>query len=692
MSPAELPRRRARVLLVAFMLTLHFALLVDGARRDGLTFDEPAFLAGAVACWQENDYRLSPDGGALPLRIQGLALRVAGLRVRTDTNEWRISNAYRLGQELLYTSPRKPAEILLIGRLPIALMSVLLGLLVHGLALRLFGPGAALLSLLLYALSPAFLANGHLATADITASLAFLLAAWLAARCLKRLTWSCLALSCLATAAAFCSKMSAILLVPIVLSIVLVRAIAGAPLEVRLGRARVVRGGRVIGIGLALLLVHALAAVAAIWALHGLRFEAFREPDAASVMKDRGWEANMPDDAVGRTVAFARAHRLLPEAWLYGLQYTDFHAQSRRSYAAGQHSMTGWWWFFPFVVAIKTPLATLALTALALVALVASWRRGRRLTRAREDEPEPTAAWARSPPGADLLALLPLLALAGIYGGVAVASNVNVGLRHVLPVLATGLVIAGAAWRLADGAASRRRMIAILAGVAALEGLLSHPHHLAWMNAAAGPPSRRWHQAVDSSLDWGQGLPALRDALPSLRHPGETAWLAYFGTADPPAEGIDAEALASVPYRWNRRIGTPLHGGLYCVGATSLAQLWSQACPGPWHEDHERAWQDVRPLARRMFDADAGERERLLARDGPELWSAIVLRYEELELGRLAATLRHREPDAVLAGGAMLVYRLTDEEVEHALFGQPAELLSGPPAIPVTLEPFHVAE
>src|SRR6185369_11345520 len=187
---------------------------------------------------------------------------------------------------------------------------------------------------------------------------------------------------------------------------------------------------------------------------------------------------------------------------------------------------------------------------------------------------------------------------------------------------------------------------------AAVECLLGHPDHLAWMNAAAGPPTHRWRLLADSSLDWGQGLPALREALPKLRRPGETAWLAYFGTADPPADGIDAEALASGPFRWSRRLETPLHGGLYCVGATSLVQIWSQTCPGPWHVDYERAWQEVQPLVRSFFDADVDAREAMLARDGRSWWSTVVWRYEELELGRLCAMLRQREPDAALAGGA----------------------------------------
>ena len=93
--------------------------------------------------------------------------------------------------------------------------------------------------------------------------------------------------------------------------------------------------------------------VSAIWVVHGLRHPAFREPDPTATLKDGGWEAYAGHDAVGRGIGFARAHRLLPEAWLFGLQYTAANAGERRAYAAGRYSTAGWWWYFPFTVAIK---------------------------------------------------------------------------------------------------------------------------------------------------------------------------------------------------------------------------------------------------------------------------------------------------------------------------------------------------
>src|SRR5690606_38824056 len=63
---------------------------------------------------------------------------------------------------------------------------------------------------------------------------------------------------------------------------------------------------------------------------------------------------------------FARRHQLLPEAYIYGCAHVWKFWRGRSSFLNGRISDTGWRAFFPYAFAIKTPLGSFAVIALAL--------------------------------------------------------------------------------------------------------------------------------------------------------------------------------------------------------------------------------------------------------------------------------------------------------------------------------------
>src|SRR6185295_12518362 len=62
---------------------------------------------------------------------------------------------------------------------------------------------------------------------------------------------------------------------------------------------------------------------------------------------------------------FARDHRLLPEAYLYGFAFSLWHTSSRRAFLNGDYREGGWWYFFPYSLLVKTPLPLFILLAAA---------------------------------------------------------------------------------------------------------------------------------------------------------------------------------------------------------------------------------------------------------------------------------------------------------------------------------------
>lgn len=297
-----------------------------------------------------------------------------------------------------------------------------------------------------------------------------------------------------------------------------------------------------------------------------------------------------------------------------------------------------------------------------------------------------------------LYAITPLLMLIGVYWAFALTTHLNIGHRHLLPVIPAAMVLAGAAgpslarvfdrrrelasWRSRPwkglGGDARATVARALAGFLliwhAFESMRIAPHYLAYFNPLDGGPRQAYRHLVDSSLDWGQDLPGLkkwldREGLQGPNHP--PVYLSYFGTARPQYYDIDAKLLPGFSDRWVPRVPEPLTGGVYCISATMLQGVYLTA-PGAWSSESEERYQITLANLRILESTANDERARaaLLRQTGEELWWKVFHAMEQLRFARLAAHLRLREPDAQI-GYSILIYRLADADVARALFGPP---------------------
>ena len=117
---------------------------------------------------------------------------------------------------------------LFLARLPTLLLGILLGCLVWRWAHALFGPAGGALALLLYTFCPNVLAHAHLVTTDMATALGMFAAVYSLWRYLERPSRPRLAIAAAAFGLAQLTKATAILLVPILASILLVRALREA--------------------------------------------------------------------------------------------------------------------------------------------------------------------------------------------------------------------------------------------------------------------------------------------------------------------------------------------------------------------------------------------------------------------------------------------------------------------------------
>ena len=202
------------------------------------------------------------------------------------------------------------------------------------------------------------------------------------------------------------------------------------------------------------------------------------------------------------------------------------------------------------------------------------------------------------------------------------------------------------------------------------ESLSAWPNYLAFFNQFVGRSRNGYQYLVDSSLDWGQDLPSLHQWLeknvPAAS--GTPVYLSYFGTGDPKFYGIDALLLpgyfdVAPPQTF------PLQHGVYCLSATMLQGVYSRF-HRPWTPANETLYRQVRAETNRWNSAsnDPVARKHLLQEHGANDWAACIQIYGDLRLARLCAYLRHRTPDDEV-GYSILIYRLSDQEVQQALGG-----------------------
>ena len=211
--------------------------------------------------------------------------------------------------------------MLLRGRAMTSILGVALAVLVYGWSRRLFGPLAGLVSLALFAFSPSMLTHGFLITSDMAAALFFTAAVGSLWMLLHRVSPATLAASWFALSGLFLSKFSAPLIVPMALVMLAVRLWYAEPLATWLLVEREVRGRlRQLVVFVALVPFLVAGVWFSIWASYGFRYSMLAA-GSATVRPVPWQEVETNSEFTNRTVAFARQHELLPEAYLFGFSH-----------------------------------------------------------------------------------------------------------------------------------------------------------------------------------------------------------------------------------------------------------------------------------------------------------------------------------------------------------------------------------
>ncbi|MCX6813774.1 MAG: glycosyltransferase family 39 protein [Candidatus Azambacteria bacterium] len=498
-------------ILAITLLTLFGLLAVTSMWNDNANYDERIHLPAGYSYITQKDMRLNPEHPPLVKDLAALPLLFMKINFPYQSWGWNTSltigssrtpvwqTDVGFGNDLLYYSGNDAQNMMRLSRIPIILIGILLGFYIFRFSRELWGGLAGIIALAFYSFSPTFLAHTRLVTTDVAAAAAFFISFYYFYKWLKVSTWRNLLIFGIVLGLGLLTKFSVFLLVPIFGFIVLIWVLLKE------------RGKKLWALkkylsGFILILVIAFLVIGTVYAYHVWNYPIEKQAiDTNFILSTFGFKplANLSVWISSQPYLRAWGHYFL--GFLMTLQRSG---GGNTTYYLGEVSADGSRSYFPMVYLIKEPLPYIIL---ALFALFLGIKHFREKTR---------ESWISAEAG--------MLFIIVVYWAFSIKSNLNIGVRHLLPTLPFiyaltarqisfwikgGIMerisnykgfwqLLGLYWR-----RLKRGFIIIILFIWAIISVVSiWPSFLAYFNGIAGGPNSGYKFVVDSNIDWGQDI------------------------------------------------------------------------------------------------------------------------------------------------------------------------------------------
>ncbi len=542
---------RAEWAAVMLLLACFAGVLVSLAWKTGVTVDEPSHLVSAHLYWAGKD-RLAPQDMPPAIKIVGgWVSHLTGLPIppRNDSS-WKNNHEWEVGiGMMLRMDPKTIQRTFFFSRLPMLLFPLSCAAMLWWWGRQMYGPGAALVTVFLFCLSPTVLAHGCLFKNDLAASLGLLLMSYNGWVCARRPGWRGVARFSGAVAFAVLTKLSMLalaFLAPLFLVFVAWRQGLGWK-----GYLRSV--GILAGIVYCTVLVLWPGEIGPLPAI------------------DWAWIQSMHLPApFEKSIAVLRFIPLSNFFWHGAATIASSNTGGVGVYMLGQIYPGGHPLYFLVAWAVKVPVTLQIL----LVAGIGAW-----LVRWRKHRSWDDAYW-----------LVP----AFLYAGLASMSSLQLGIRLVLPAIVCARMSIGRGVSWLGSHQWGRVAVAALAVLQVVRTGMSYPNYISYFNLWTKPQLSGPYYLSDSNLDWGQGLHDLRIYMDE--HKVEKLNLFYFGN-DNAWVKLPEERVQMMPIPWSpghvkEDVFTP-QPGLYAVSASLLTgQLFERR-----FKDYMRRFREMSPEA-----------------------------------------------------------------------------------------------
>ncbi len=527
--------KRISLALALVLLLFQFGMQVHLAKVDAETTDEGIHLFAGYTYLTRHILDFNSEHPPLVKTLAALPLLVLKPNQPPDSPYWdKAQNFFyhgatehrQLGEAFLYQSGNNADQVLFWGRVPMAGLTLLLGLTIYLASVRFWGWWAGLVSLSLYVFDPTMTAHGHLVTTDIGVSLGVLLTVLAFWRLLHRPVWHSAVLFGLALAVALLAKFTSIIVLPLLV-------LTGIWF---MWRHQSKPARRAFGRNLLLGLVVAWLMMVVVY-----QFQVKPAPPVtnlvATVQSVNSLRETVSSQAAGPITAVYNVVRYvaIPRDYVKGVLLLLAHVGSgQRAFLLGQTAVTGWWYYFPVLFLAKTPWPTLAILVAGVVVAV------------RQRKESPVGLY---------------LFLVGLgYLAFAMTSRANIGVRHILPIYPLLFIVAGSV------VAQKSKIISVglpsaMIGLLVLGFAATYPYYLSYFNPLFGGTPNGYRVATDSNLEWGQDLKRIKAYVEA--HNIQNPYLEYYwdGLSSPDYYGLKHRYLTDY------QSGNP---GYAIIGVTDL--------------------------------------------------------------------------------------------------------------------------
>ncbi len=544
-------------LLLVLALELFFSV-----RLESQTFDEAAHLYAGYSYWLHSDFGVNPEHPPLVKLVASLPL----LSMRPPYPpplDIFFRGTSGVGGVMLLSPPGSDA-LLARARATVSVFVFALALLIVLAAKEMFGQWTALFALTLFVFDPLLIGHGALLGTDVGAACCFFASIYAFYRFINRPSLARLAVCALATGFALATKHSAIFILPLLLLLCAAEvALFPRSADKNSGSLLSPRSPLQYACSLAASWLAIVAiAVAILWAFYGFRYAA--RPDGKQIIPPTPVYLQQLESPLARhLIAFSERHHLLPEAYLYGL--TDVAILSREGrvmFLFGKLYPKGRWYYFPIAFVIKSTIGFLLLLAL--------------IPFARE-------LWRRDLRREVLFLIIPPV----FYFAAAMTSNLDIGIRHLMPAIPFLIVLAAAgAVNLAGQSRRWAYAVSILLAIHVASSLFAFPDYLPYSNELFGGSSNTYRSLSDSNVEWGGGLKQLRAYVD--KHRITQCWFAYSSLPDPASFGIPCKPLPTYFSMFSGRGQEPIpehiEGPVFITAEEVTIPFWGSPDMNPYQQ------------------------------------------------------------------------------------------------------------
>lgn len=485
--------------------------------NDSFIVDEIPHVGAGYAYVAKGDMRLNPEHPPLAKDLAGLAMRFLNLNQEAfQTTFWSedVNGQWEFGRRLIFNSGHDAELITHTAKMPLLFFFVASAILIFYASQKLYGSRGGLMALTLFSFSPTVLAHSRFVTTDVPALFGVFFASYFFIRYLKEPSRKNFWWAGIMFGLALLTKFSTFLLAPYFIFLALFWGWTRG--QGQKGKTAIRCLGKTI-------LIFTVGFAIVVWPVY--YFHTWNYPPERQYRDTQNLLQSFERRAMADPVVWASDKPVLRAAAQYSLgllMVTQRSVGGNTTYFRGEVSRWGWKSYFPIVYFIKEPLAWWGLVMLALLAVITQVKSQKSPVRNHFEE----------------FAMLLWLV---IYWAVTLRSNLNIGVRHLLPVYPFAIIlVAGQIERIMPKfkVFNSKRSISILSftiyillGWYVLENIKVYPYYLTYFNQVAGGPSQGYKYVVDSNLDWGQDLKRLGQWVEANNL--SKIEVDYFGWADP---------------------------------------------------------------------------------------------------------------------------------------------------------------